>query len=91
VTTYQVQCKVIFMLNGSTREQVVLEHGDIVQGATLGSVSARDLREYTRMEQQHSIFHRNERIVWVQVYGAVRGLIVGKQCVPSNLTATVPL
>jgi hypothetical protein len=56
VTTYQVQCKVIFMLNGSTREQVVLEHGDIVQ-----------------------------------VYGAVRGLIVGKQCVPSNLTATVPL
>lgn len=91
VTTYRVQRKVVFMLNGGTREQVVLEAGDVVQGTTLAQAAPGDFKEYQRMEAQHTAAHRNERIVWVQVRGVVRGLVAGQDCVPSKRPATVPL
>lgn len=79
------------MLHGGTREALVLEPGDVVQGATLAQVPERDLRAYQRMEQRHAKDHPNERVVWVRAHGVVRALVANVDCVPSRRPATVPL
>lgn len=79
------------MLHGGTREQLVLQPGDVVQGATLAQVPEHDLRAYQRMEQRHAKHHPNERLVWVRAHGVVRALVANVDCVPSRRPATVPL
>ena len=79
------------MMAGNTREQLVLQPGDVVQGATLAQVPERDLRAYQRMEQRHAKEHPNERLVWVHAHGVVRALVANVDCVPSRRPATVPL
>jgi hypothetical protein len=82
--------KVAFMLNGASRQQIVLNAGDVVQAATLAQVPVRDLSAYQRMEAQHAAAHRNQRLVWVRAHGMVRGLVAELDCEPCRLPATVP-
>jgi hypothetical protein len=86
-----MQRRVTFMLAGNTREQLVLQPGDVVQGATLAQVPTIDKRAYERMEQRHAKEHPNERVVWVHAHGVVRALVANVDCVPSRRPATVSL
>lgn len=79
------------MLHGSTREQLVLHPGDVVQAATLAQVPAIEQKAYQRMEQRHAKENPNERMVWVKAHGVVRALVANVDCVPSRRPATVPL
>lgn len=88
--TYRITRRLLFMRNGQTHETIELHPGDVVQGVTLASASPSEQQALRKMEQRHDKQSQNERLVWVQVHGVVRGLVSVKDCVPSKRQATVP-